>query len=93
MSSLRVAAVQAAPVLMDRDATIDRVAALTRTAANDGAELPALAAQIRARIGDQLRKLGIAEPQIAVEPCAAIERPAGGKLPLVIADPRPRVMA
>ena len=39
MSSLRVAAVQAAPVLMDRDATIDRVAALTRTAANDGAGL------------------------------------------------------
>jgi nitrilase len=39
MNSLRVAAVQAAPVLMDRGATIDRVAALTRTAANDGAEL------------------------------------------------------
>ena len=60
--------------------------------AADGAELPALAAQLRERIGDQLRKLGIAEPQIAVEPCAAIERPAGGKLPLVIADSRPRVM-
>jgi nitrilase len=39
MSTLRVAAVQAAPVLMDREATIDRVAALTRTAADDGAEL------------------------------------------------------
>ena len=33
MPALRVAAVQAAYVLMDRDATIDRVAALTAAAA------------------------------------------------------------
>ncbi len=39
MSALRVAAVQAAPVLLDRDATIARVGELTRTAAADGAEL------------------------------------------------------
>ena len=39
MTVLRVAAVQAAPVLMDREATLDRVAELTRTAAADGAEL------------------------------------------------------
>jgi nitrilase len=36
---LRVAAVQAAPVLLDREATIARVADLTRAAAADGAEL------------------------------------------------------
>jgi len=36
---LRVAAVQAAYVLMDRDATIDRVAALTASAAREGAQL------------------------------------------------------
>jgi nitrilase len=36
---LRVAAVQASYVLMDRDATIDRVAALTASAAREGAQL------------------------------------------------------
>jgi len=39
MPALRVAAVQAACVLMDRDATIDRVAGLTATAAREGAQL------------------------------------------------------
>jgi nitrilase len=39
MSVLRVAAVQAAPVFMDRQATIDRVAELTQRAVQGGAEL------------------------------------------------------
>jgi nitrilase len=39
MTGLRVAAVQAAYVLMDRDATIDRVAGLTAAAAGEGAQL------------------------------------------------------
>jgi nitrilase len=39
MPALRVAAVQAAYVLMDRDATIDRVAGLTAAAAREGAQL------------------------------------------------------
>ena len=39
MTVLRVAAVQAAPVLMDREATLARVADLTRSAAAGGAEL------------------------------------------------------
>ncbi|HEY3652832.1 MAG TPA: carbon-nitrogen hydrolase family protein [Streptosporangiaceae bacterium] len=39
MTVLRVAAVQASYVLMDRDATIDRVAALTTSAAREGAQL------------------------------------------------------
>jgi predicted amidohydrolase len=39
MPALRLAAVQASYVLMDRDATIDRVAALTASAARDGAHL------------------------------------------------------
>jgi len=41
-ATLRVAAVQAAYTLMDRDATIDRVAALTAHAARQGAELVVL---------------------------------------------------
>src|SRR5882757_10974573 len=39
MTTIRVAAVQASYVLMDRDATIDRVAVLTAAAAADGAQL------------------------------------------------------
>jgi nitrilase len=39
MTILRVAAVQAAPVLMDQDATLDRVADLTNSARAEGAEL------------------------------------------------------
>ena len=39
MPALRVAAVQAAYVLMDRNATIDRVAELTAAAAREGAQL------------------------------------------------------
>ena len=39
MTTLRVAAVQASYVLMNRDATIDRVAALTAAAAREGAQL------------------------------------------------------
>ena len=39
MPALRVAAVQAAYVLMDRDATIDRVAGLTAEAVREGAQL------------------------------------------------------
>lgn len=39
MTTLRVAAVQAAHVLMDREATIDRVAELTAAAAGQGAQL------------------------------------------------------
>jgi nitrilase len=39
MTTLRVAAVQASYVLMDREATVDRVAELTRAAAEQGAQL------------------------------------------------------
>jgi nitrilase len=39
MTTLRVAAVQAAPVLLDQDATLARVADLTSSATADGAEL------------------------------------------------------
>ena len=37
--SIRVAAVQAAPVYLDRDATIDRVVSLIEDAAANGAQL------------------------------------------------------
>jgi phenylacetate-CoA ligase len=46
------------------------------------------APHVRAQVADRLRALGIAEPRIDVEPCARIERPASGKLPLVVANGR-----
>jgi nitrilase len=39
MNSVKVAAVQAVPVLLDRDATIGKVVALTEKAAAEGARL------------------------------------------------------
>jgi nitrilase len=41
MGTVKVAAVQAAPVLLDRDATIDRVVAMSEKAAGEGARLVA----------------------------------------------------
>jgi hypothetical protein len=35
-----------------------------------------------------LRRLGVAEPRIEVQPYAPLQRPASGKLRLVIADPQ-----
>ena len=45
MTSFRVAAVQATYILMDRDATIERVAELTAEAAQQGAQLVVLPEQ------------------------------------------------
>jgi len=39
MANVRVASVQASPVMLDRDATIDRVAEFTAKAAGDGAQI------------------------------------------------------
>ena len=47
MTSLRVAAVQANYVLMDRAATLERVAALTAAAAAQGAQLVAFPLGLR----------------------------------------------
>jgi hypothetical protein len=52
-----------------------------------------LAGRLTDRLSTRLRGLGVRDPQLAVEPCAAIERPPSGKLQLVVADPRPRAMA
>jgi nitrilase len=96
MGLLRVAAVQAAPVLMDRQATIARVAELTRKAAEEGAELvvfpevfvPGPPVWIdTARIWDEdddwyalLSDQAVVVPSQATEELGAIAREAGAWL-------------
>jgi phenylacetate-CoA ligase len=58
-----------------------------------GAHIAQLAERLTHQIGAALHELGLSDPQIAIEPCEAIERPAGGKLQLVVADPKPPAIA
>jgi phenylacetate-CoA ligase len=48
---------------------------------------PQTTRRVRDQLAARLRALGLTDLHIDVETCAAIERPAGGKLRLVIADP------
>lgn len=52
MGALRVAAAQATYVLMNREATIDRVEELTAAASPDGAHLVVFPGSLRARNAD-----------------------------------------
>jgi phenylacetate-CoA ligase len=58
-----------------------------RVALRDGGEpVEETAARLRERISDRLAALGVRDPQVDVETCEALERAAGGKLQLVVAD-------
>jgi hypothetical protein len=37
-------------------------------------------------VGERLAELGVSDPHVEVEPCAALERPPAGKLQLVVPD-------
>jgi predicted amidohydrolase len=84
MTTLRVAAVQAAPVLLDREATLARVAELTNEAAAGGAELVVFPEAFvpgppvwidTARIWEGDREwFGLLADQAVVVPSAATER-------------------
>jgi phenylacetate-CoA ligase len=52
----------------------------------DDADVPAVTGRLIEQIGTGLRELGLANPRLTVEPCAAIERPPSGKLELVVSD-------
>jgi phenylacetate-CoA ligase len=66
---------------------IQRGAGLTlRIVPADGADVPAVATRVGDQIGAGLRELGLANPRLIVEPCAAIERPPSGKLELIVCD-------
>jgi phenylacetate-coenzyme A ligase PaaK-like adenylate-forming protein len=57
-----------------------------RVVAREGEEPEAVARRLRGRVGERLAALGVRDPHVEVEPCAALERPAAGKLQLVVAE-------
>jgi phenylacetate-CoA ligase len=52
----------------------------------DDAHVVAAADRLRAALAARLAGLGVADPQIDVEPVARLERAPGGKLPMVVAE-------
>jgi phenylacetate-coenzyme A ligase PaaK-like adenylate-forming protein len=54
--------------------------------AREGEPPDALAERLRGRVGERLAALGVRDPRVEVEPCAALERPPAGKLQLVVPD-------
>ena len=57
-----------------------------RVVLDDRAAAPETIRRIHDQFTIRLRALGVGDPDINVEPCATIHRPANGKLRLVIAD-------
>jgi phenylacetate-CoA ligase len=64
-----------------------------RVVCADDTDLAVLSVRLTHRVGAAMHELGVADPQIAIEPCLAIDRPASGKLPLVVAEPAHQVVA
>jgi Carbon-nitrogen hydrolase len=89
MPTLRMAAVQASYVLMDRDATIDRVAALTAAAARDGAHLVVFP-EVETLVLDLDLRTVAAESRL-MDPVGHYNRPDVFRL-LVDTSSRPAVM-
>ena len=61
-----------------------------RVVLRDGAAADEATGRLRERVTARLTALGAREPDIQIETCAQLERPAGGKLQMVVADRNPR---
>jgi phenylacetate-coenzyme A ligase PaaK-like adenylate-forming protein len=57
-----------------------------RVVVREGQSPAEVAERLRERVGERLAALGVSDPHVAVEPCAALERPPAGKLQLVVAE-------
>jgi phenylacetate-CoA ligase len=57
-----------------------------RVVVREGQPAGAVAERLRERVGERLAALGVRDPHVEVEPCAALERPPAGKLQLVVAE-------
>jgi hypothetical protein len=60
-----------------------------RVMLHDHARAGDVATRLGAAVTGRLAALGVAAPQVDVQPVAALERGAGGKLPLVVAERAP----
>jgi phenylacetate-coenzyme A ligase PaaK-like adenylate-forming protein len=58
-----------------------------RVVLREGAAVAEASERLQARATERLIAVGVQEPQVEVEPCDRLERPAG-KLQMVVADPR-----
>ena len=57
-----------------------------RVVVREGQPPAEVAERLRERVGERLAALGVSDPHVEVEPCAALERPPAGKLQLVVAE-------
>jgi phenylacetate-coenzyme A ligase PaaK-like adenylate-forming protein len=57
-----------------------------RVVVREGQPPADVAERLRERVGERLAELGVSDPRVEVEPCAALERPPAGKLQLVVPD-------
>jgi type IV pilus biogenesis protein CpaD/CtpE len=60
-----------------------------RLALREGAAPGEAASRIGGRVRARLAELGVSAPNVDVETCDGIERPASGKARVVVADPQP----
>jgi phenylacetate-coenzyme A ligase PaaK-like adenylate-forming protein len=60
-----------------------------RVALRDGVAAGEACDRVRSRVSERLVALGVHEPEIAIETCAALERSPAGKVQIVVADARP----
>lgn len=84
---LQFAALTADPDVREFQVVQDGGRLRLRVVLDEDAPVAATVRRLHDQVGSRLRALGIGEPRLDLEPCAQLERPVSGKLPLVIADP------
>jgi phenylacetate-coenzyme A ligase PaaK-like adenylate-forming protein len=57
-----------------------------RVVVREGQPADEVTERLREHVGARLAALGVRDPHVEVEPCAALERPPAGKLQLVVAE-------
>jgi phenylacetate-coenzyme A ligase PaaK-like adenylate-forming protein len=92
LGGVTVTPVQFGVIAADRDVREYQVvqegqALRVRVALRAGANEPEACERLRAALVSRLAGLGVRGTPVAVEPCAAIERPPSGKLQLVVSAP------
>jgi phenylacetate-coenzyme A ligase PaaK-like adenylate-forming protein len=97
LGGVAVTPVQFGVVTADRDVREYQVvqegeALRLRVVLRDGVAAPEACERLGRKLAGRLKALGVRDPRVAVQACAALERPPSGKLQLVVAD-RGRVVS